>query len=212
MRPRWGRCAAWGSGFPVGAPGPGLLGEARPVASVPAPGARVTQGQGRQYRRGATWSRAPRPLWGNFPAGQARPWVSSYASGGAAPVDKCTERRWDTNDCRQLHPVGEAPSRRAHRGMRQNHIPEWWVEAVVRGRGVLGWDGSLACPSAEGSSVYMGRVVGGGAARVPACGPSCNGSGSLAIGIIGRSPGAGPSEGGPACGGAPELDCAATRG
>jgi len=45
------------------------------------------------------------------------PWVSSHASGGAAPVDRCTERRWDTKDVRQLHPVGEAPSRRAHRGM-----------------------------------------------------------------------------------------------
>jgi len=79
------------------------------------------------------------------------PWVSSHASGGAATVDRCTEGRWDTNDCRQLHPGGETPSRRAHRGMGQNHIPEGWVEAVVRGsgQGVLGWDGSLVFPSSS---------------------------------------------------------------
>jgi len=58
------------------------------------------------------------------------PWVSRHASGGVAPVDRCTERRWDTKDCRQLHPVGEAPSRHAHRGMGQNHIPEGAGAAV----------------------------------------------------------------------------------
>jgi len=100
------------------------------------------------------------------------PWVSSHASGGAAPVDRCTERKWDTKDCRQLHHVGEAPSRRAHRGMGQSHIPEGWVEAMVRGRGrgVLGWDGSLACPSYEGSSISMGPVTAG---EPPVHQPAC---------------------------------------
>jgi len=34
-RPRWGPCAAWGSGFPIAVPGPGPPGGARPVASSP---------------------------------------------------------------------------------------------------------------------------------------------------------------------------------
>jgi len=38
-----------------------------------------------------------------------RHWPSIQASGGAEPVDRCTERRWETSDCRQAHPVGEAP-------------------------------------------------------------------------------------------------------
>jgi len=62
------------------------------------------------------------------------PWESSHASSGAAPVYRCTERRWDTKDCRQPRPVGEAPSRREHRGIGQNHIPKGCVRAVVRGR------------------------------------------------------------------------------
>jgi len=107
------------------------------------------------------------------------PWVSSHASGGAATVDRCTEQRWDTKDCRQLHPVGEAPSRRAYRGMGQNHIPEGWVEAVVRGRerGVLCWDGTCACPPDEGPSVSMGAAAGGGVSSASTCMPSCNSSG-----------------------------------
>jgi len=101
----------------------------------------------------------------------------------------CTNRRWDTNDCRQLVPVGETPSRRAHRGTGQNHIPEGWVEAVVRGsdRGVVGWDGSLACPSDEGSSVSMGPAAGGGASRVSPCMPTCTGSVSVSLGASGGS-------------------------
>jgi len=215
-------------------------------------GGRIAQGQSRQYRLGATWSGAPRPLWGNFWAGQARrsPWVSSHASGGAAPVYRCTERRWDTKDCRQLHPVAEAPSLRAHRGMGQkhiqwhlgvpllaadcagrpcpqNHILDGWVEAVVRGRGrgVLGWDGSFGCPSAEGLSFPWGTSLGAGhpvyllaGPRVPVqgrfpsgtlrgargaspaspCTSPLTGPGSVASGVTGRSPGAEPSEGGPA--------------
>jgi len=101
---------------------------------------------------------------------------ASHVSGGAAPVDRCTERRCDTNDCRQLHPVGEVPSRRAHRGIGQNHMPDWWVEAGIRsrGRGVLGCeDGSLACPSVEGSSMTMGPFAGGGASRVSSCMSPC---------------------------------------
>jgi len=170
-------------------------------------------------------------------------WVSSHASGGAAPVDWCTERRWDTKNCRQLRPVGETPSRRAHRAMGQNHIPEGWVEAVVRGRGrgVLGWDGSLACPSGEGSYIYMGPVAAGSASRASTRVSSCNGSESVSIGAPGgargaspvipcTSPCAGPGSvaadvtggsrgaglsgggGGPACAGASELNCAASRG
>jgi len=95
----------------------------------------------------------------------------------------------------------------------------------------LGWKPRL--------SVHRGPVVGGGASRGPACGPSCTGSGSVYIrapgggrgaspaspctssftgpgsvagGATGLSPRAGPSEGGPACGWGPELDCAAFRG
>jgi len=79
-------------------------------------------------------------------------WESSPVSGGAAPVDKCTDRTLYTNDCRQLHPVGEAPSRRAHRGIGQEHIPEWRLEAGGRVRGTSSCDdGSLAFPSVEGS-------------------------------------------------------------
>jgi len=111
------------------------------------------------------------PCGSDFPAGQATrsPWVSNYASGGVAPVDRCTERRWDTMDCRQLHPVVEAPSRRAHRGMGQNHITEGWVEAVVRGRcrGVLGWVGTLDCPPDDGPSFSLGPSAGSGASRAP---------------------------------------------
>jgi len=63
-----------------------------------------------------------------------RTWASSQASGGDAPVYRCGERRWETSDCRQPHPVGEAPSRHAHRGIGQNHMPDGWAEATVRGR------------------------------------------------------------------------------
>jgi len=204
-------------------------------------GGRADQGQCHQHRRGKAWSRSPRHLRDYFPASQAytrSTWASSQASGGATPVDRCTGRRWDTNDCRQLHPVGEAPSRRAHRGIGPNHIPEGWVEPVVRGRDreLLCWDGSLACPSDEGSSVSMGPAAGGGASRVSSSMSTCTGSGSVsigasggsreasrvsacmstsgwvAIGAIEGSRGAGPSGGGPACAGASELDCAASRG
>jgi len=169
------------------------------------------------------------------------PWVSSQESGGAAPVDRCTDRRCDTNDCRQIQPVGEAPSRRPHRGIGQNHIPEGWVEAVVRGRGrePLGWDGSHACPSAEGSSISMGTVARGvglpwiflravmqrfrvgfhrgpwgarGASAGPRYTSPCTGSGSVAAGGTGGSRGAEPSGAGSACAVASERDVAASRG
>jgi len=114
-------------------------------------------------------------------------WVSSHASGWVAPVDRCTERRWDTKDCKQLHPFGEAPSRRALRGMGQNHIPEGWVDAVVRGRcrGVLGWVGTLDCPPDEGPSVSLGPTAGGGASRAPSCVSIRTGSRSFSIGAQG---------------------------
>jgi len=95
------------------------------------------------------------------------PWLSSHASGGAATVDRCTERRWETNDCRQLNPVGEAPSRRAHRGIGQNHIPEggWklWTRAVI-GRCWVGMGASpaqlmRACQFPWGPSLGAGRPV-----------------------------------------------------
>jgi len=169
------------------------------------------------------------------------PWESGHASGGAAPVERCTERRWDTNDCRQLHPVGDSPSRRAHLGIGKNHIPDGCVGAVVRGRhrGVLGCNGTLACPHDKGPSVSMGPAAGGGAFRVPPCVPTCvgprsvsivasgghggaspvspcisprTGSGSVTIGIAWGSRGAGPCEGGPACAGASGLDGAPPRG
>jgi len=89
----------------------------------------VAQGQCRQYRQ---------------------------ASGGAATVDRCTERSCDTNDCRQLHPVGDAPSRRAHRGIGQNNITEGWVEAVDRCHGRGCWVGMEAPP------VRPPRACGGG--------------------------------------------------
>jgi len=159
------------------------------------------------------------------------PWASGQASGGAAPVNRCTERRWDTSDCR-----------RAHRGIGQNHIPDGWVGAVVRARDrrLLGCDdGGLACPSDERSSISMGPVAGGGAVRVPPClslatgfgsisiGFSCGSrgasrvspcastcvtSGLVAMGATGGSRGAGPSGWGLACAGASVLACAASRG
>jgi len=120
------------------------------------------------------------------------PWESSHASGWAAPVDRCTKRRWDTNDCRHPHPVGEAPSRRAHRDIGQNHIPEGCVGVVVQGRdrGVMGWDGTLACPSGEGSSISMVPVAEGMASRASTRVSSCNGSGSVSIGAPGGARGA----------------------
>jgi len=116
-------------------------------------------------------------------------WASSQASGGPTLVDNCTERKWDTNDCRQLHPVAEPPSRRAQHDIWKNQIPEGWVEAVVRGRdrAVLGLDGSRACPSAEGSSIAMGPVAGSGASRAPACASMCTSSGSVSIGATAGS-------------------------
>jgi len=48
-------------------------------------------------------------------------WPCNQLSCGAEPADRCTERRWEIRDCRQPHPVDEAPSRRAHRVMGQNH-------------------------------------------------------------------------------------------
>jgi len=109
-----------------------------------------------------------------------RPWASSQAFGGAAPVNRCTERRWGTGDCRQTHPVGEAPSRRAYRGIGQNHIPEGWAEAGVRGRGrwVSDWAGSMAGPSVWGSSISKGPAAGGEASWVSPCTAArfCSGS------------------------------------
>jgi len=170
------------------------------------------------------------------------PWASSQESGGAAPVDRCTKRRWDTSDCRLLHPVGEAPSRRAHLDIGQNHIPDGWVVAVVRGRdlGVLGCaDWGLTCPSDKGASISMGPVSGGGAFRVPPslslatgsgsvsigascgsrgtsrvspCASTCVTSGPVAMGATGGSRGAGPSRWGLACAGAYVLACCAPRG
>jgi len=101
----------------------------RPAGRGPASGERAFAGGGAWCPSTALEQRCPGH---RTPCGvisrQARhtrsPWVSSHASGGAAPIDRGTERRWDTNDCRQLHPVVEAPSRRAHRGIGQNHIPE----------------------------------------------------------------------------------------
>jgi len=170
-----------------------------------------------------------------------RPWASSQSSGGAAPVDRCTEWRWVTSDCRQPYPVGEAPSRSSHRGIGQNHMPDEYVEAGVRGRdrGVLGWDGRLACASFDDPPISMGPVLGGwasrvslrmptctgsgsvsigatrgsrGAFRVSPCMSTCTGSGSVAIGATGGSRGAGPSGGGHPCAGASVLACAGSRG
>jgi len=106
---------------PVGAPGPGLLRGARPVASVPAPVLPRASAASTAVEQRGPGHRAPCGVIFRQARHTRSPWVSSHASVGAAPVDRCTERRWDTKDCRQLHPVGEAPSRRAHRGMGQNH-------------------------------------------------------------------------------------------
>jgi len=51
-------------------------------------------------------------------------WACSQLSGGAESADRWTERRWEIKDCRKPHLVGEAPSRLAHRGMGQNHMPD----------------------------------------------------------------------------------------
>jgi len=48
---------------------------------------------------------APRPFRGYFPAGQAHtePKGVKPCVRRGRTCDRCTERRWDTNDCRQLH-------------------------------------------------------------------------------------------------------------
>jgi len=62
---------------------------------------------------------------------------SSHAAGGAAPFDRCTERSWDTNDCRHPHPVGEAPRgvRTAALGRTTSLRSAWglWSGAVIGG-------------------------------------------------------------------------------
>jgi len=57
----------------------------------------------------------------------------SQALGWAERADRWTERRWEKSDCKHTHPFGEAPSRRAHRGIGQNHTLDWWAEAGARG-------------------------------------------------------------------------------
>jgi len=59
---------------------------------------------------------------------------------------------------------------------------------------------------------FHGAVSVVAASRVSTCVSSCTGSGSVSIGAPGWPRWAGPSERGPACAGASELDCAASRG
>jgi len=101
-----------------------------------------------------------------------------------------TERRWDINDCRQ--PVGETPSRRAHRGMGQNPIPDGWAEAKIRGcgLGVSGWYGGPAGPSVAVSCTSMGPAMGGETSWVSPCMAPCARPGSVFIGVSKESRGA----------------------
>jgi len=190
--------AATGTLRSVGIRVPSNCTRSRPAGRGAASGERVCAGGGVSPRASAA-STAPgqRGPGHHAPCGiisrqvkhTRSPWVSSYASGAAAPVDRCTKRRPDTSDCSQPHPVGEAPSRRAHLGIGQNHMPDGCVEAGVRGRdrGLLGWDGRIASSSVEASSVSVGPAAGGGASRVSPRMPTCISSG--------RSPSAPP--GGP---------------
>jgi len=118
-----------------------------------------------------------------------RPRASSQAFGGPTPVERCTQRRWDTSDCRQPHPVGEDPSRRAHLGIQQTHMPDGWAEARVRGcdRGPTGWDMCPVDPSPDDSSIFMGAAAGGGESRLPPCSAPRTGSGSVSFVLPGES-------------------------
>jgi len=142
------------------------------------------------------------------------PWVSSHASGGAAPVDRCTERSWDINDCRQPQPVGEAPSRRAHRGIGQNLIPEGWLGAGVRGRDRGCWAGMVGSPArlARARPFPWGPSRGAGhPVYLPAC-PRVPVPGRFPSMPAGGPEGRDRPGGGPACAGASELECAASSG
>jgi len=55
------------------------------------------------------------------------------------------------SECKQVHAVGKAPSRRAHRGMEQNHMPVGWAE-----EGARGCDGGL--PGCIFWGFHCGRV------------------------------------------------------
>jgi len=95
-----------------------------------------------------------------------RLWARSQLSGGAEPADRWTERRWLTRDCKQPQPVGEAPSRRAHRSMGQNQMPDGWTEAGVRDcdRGLPGCIGgsSEVPPTATAAASTSMELVPGG--------------------------------------------------
>jgi len=67
------------------------------------------------------------------------------------------------SDCKQPHPVGEAPSRRAHCGIGQNHMPDGWAEAGARGcdRGVPGCEVDPTGASTMVGSTSMGLAPGG---------------------------------------------------
>jgi len=116
------------------------------------------------------------------------PWVSSHESGGAAPIGGGTPTT-----------LGRpSQSVRPPRGVRTAALAEphsrWSSGGVVRGRGrgVLGWDGSRACTSDEGSSIFMGPVAAGGDSRECTCVSSCTGSGSVSIGAPAGARGASP--------------------
>jgi len=150
MRPRWGPCAAWGFVFPVGAPDPGPPGGAQPVASAPVlgggvlPRANAASSAVEQHGPG---HRAPCGLISRQARHTRSPWVSSHKSGGAAPVDRCTDRRWDTNDCRQLTSSVRPPRGVRTAALGRTTIPKggWrmWSVAVVGGC----WVGTGASPA-----------------------------------------------------------------
>jgi len=105
-----------------------------PAGRGPASGEHACAGGGGVLPRASTASTAVEQRGAGHcaPSGvfsrQARhtrsPRASSQASGRASTVDRCTERGWVTNECRQLHPFGQALSLRKRRGIGQNHIPE----------------------------------------------------------------------------------------
>jgi len=85
-------------------------------------------------------------------------------------------------DCKQLNLSGEAHSRRALRGMGQNHIPDGWPESGTRGcdRGLPSCE---VGPSGASTGITSLRLAPGGSPpRVSTCGVPCNGSGSVSIG------------------------------
>jgi len=99
-------------------------------------------------------------------------------SGGAEPADRWTERRFLTRDCWQLHQVGEAPSRRAHRVMGQNQMPDGWAEAEP-GTSSKGY---LVKTHSRGSDLHpWGSPRGGRPPRESVSGAPCGGSGSVSM-------------------------------